>query len=137
MNAPTLLKREERNAEPKDRQCDQDEYPTTTHTQFCLLGTKELLTPIPDMLGVKTSPKPYRKIHKIVFYAGDKLEKTYQFMYYNDDVVCLGRKKDEFSKVVAYGKRSAENRKKKKLEKLALGQKVAVPVETVGEANGT
>lgn len=29
-----------------------------------------------------------------------------------------------------YGKRSAENRKKKKLEKLAaLGQKVAVPVE--------
>lgn len=84
--------------------------------QFCILGTKSLLDGVVEAVGANVKVKPYRKISKIMFAAQNEIEKFYNFMYYKDNVPCLGRKKAAFGKLFEYwnGRRSAENRRRKK-----------------------
>jgi hypothetical protein len=92
-------------------------YPKVVATQVCILGTKELLDGVVKSVGLNTSVKPYRKISKIMFSAHAEAKRLYDFIYYGDGI-CLERKKTIFTEMVAYG--SAENRKKRKLDKLAV-----------------
>jgi hypothetical protein len=94
--------------------------------EMCLLGTKKLLTPIKKFLGIGNKVHPYKRIFKVRTASLGNLSECYEKMYYADTVPCLERKKNKFQECLAtlrdqrefYGKRSAENRKARKLAKM-------------------
>jgi len=109
------------------------------NTSITILGTYDVLARFPHILGIKGSLKPYKTIWKFNITNHEELLKTYNVMYRDDNSLCLDRKKASFhevfewielaiskprygtkkialiSELLTYGRRSAENRKLKKL----------------------
>lgn len=86
--------------------------------EFSLLGTNDLLTPIPKLLDVECKVKPYRSISKMRCWKHYDLVRIYNLLYPQADVPCLHRKKKKFEEVlekIDYGRRSAEIKKQRKL----------------------
>ena len=91
-----------------------------------LLGTKQLLKPIKKFLNIDNEIRPDKRIFKVRTASFGNLTECYNKMYYANDVPCLLRKKTKFEECLDilrgqrefYGKRSAENRKARKLQKM-------------------
>jgi hypothetical protein len=73
----------------------------TETTEVTFLGTKAVLEPIKDHLGLSNAVRPYRRICSLRFAAKDALRRCYDSMYYDPDVPCLARKKIKFEAALA------------------------------------
>lgn len=99
----------------------------TWTAEMTLLGTKKLLEPIKTFFGIGNDVRPYKRIFKVRTSSLGNLTECYEKMYYSENVPCLERKKNKFQECLVtlreqrdfYGKRSAENRKQRKLQEMA------------------
>ena len=71
--------------------------------QCCFLGTKDILDPIPEHLGLENKIVSYKKIFKLVYYKRADLEKIFKAFYYSDTVPCLARKRIKFTDALSAG----------------------------------
>lgn len=69
--------------------------------QFNLLGTKELLSPIPKFLGLENNITPQKNIYKLVYQNINSIETIYSKIYYKEDIPCLQRKKLLFQNCIS------------------------------------
>lgn len=114
------------------------------YRRLSFLGTQLLMNAVATLLPVDVTPHPYRKIARLCIHNRSDMQRVYEFMYYDSAVPCLARKRLAFDKLLStgkedvwvcgferdnggiqkvpgyrrkrvfYGKRSAENRRKKK-----------------------
>lgn len=71
--------------------------------EWHLLGTRLLLTEVNKRLPVSASISPYKKIAKLRVYSLGDLIAIRDFLYYDDDLPCLHRKRDTFTKSTSVG----------------------------------
>jgi len=71
--------------------------------EWKLLGTQSLLEGVNERLPISGSLTPYSKIAKLRVYSVGDLRAVYKFLYYDDGVPCLQRKRDSFWAVVSIG----------------------------------
>lgn len=80
-------------------------------TNFQILGTFDLLEGIKKYIGVDVRIIPYRKIAKLLVDKKNDLNKIYNFLYKNENCLCLERKRSHFNECLSVIKESYEAQK--------------------------
>lgn len=70
-------------------------------TNFQILGANDLLNGIKKHIGVDVRIVPYRKIAKLLVDKKSDLKKIYDFLYKNENCLCLERKHIHFNKCLS------------------------------------
>jgi hypothetical protein len=65
-----------------------------------ILGTEQLLAPMPQVLGVKPIIVPCPGVYSLRVRNHEGLASMYRVMYHSSDVPCLQRKKNKFDQVI-------------------------------------
>ena len=71
--------------------------------QWVLLGTHNMLEPIPNVFGLKNTIHPYQKIFRLRYYSLGDLRSIYEQLYYAKELPCLERKKQKFLEAITVG----------------------------------
>jgi hypothetical protein len=72
--------------------------------QCVFLGTRDILSYIPNLLGLEYKVVEYKKICRLAYYKISDLQKIFDVLYYSDNIPCLQRKKLKFEKTLNAGK---------------------------------
>jgi intein-encoded DNA endonuclease-like protein len=81
-------------------------------TNFQIIGTVQLLEGIAKHIGVNVRIIPYKKVAKLLVDKKDDLKKIYNFLYSDENCLCLQRKHIHFKECIETIATSQENQKK-------------------------
>lgn len=72
--------------------------------QCVFLGTRDILSYIPNLMELEDKVVEYKKICRLAYYKLSDLQKIFDVLYYSDDAPCLQRKKLKFEEALNVGR---------------------------------